>query len=129
MGGVTISASPATINIPTGYLVNESGDNYIRRTITIPNGIHVIEVYVHCFVEMTHIENYVYIGLQSNNKQWYSGNDLFNKSWFGYIGVTPNKQYTASLTCDSDERDAYIKTFYIKYSPEINNKTPTIYDY
>ena len=107
---------------------NNSG-NYISRSFTIPNGIHVIEVYVQCSVELTHIENYVDIELNSNNKQWYTGGDLYDKSFFGYVGVTPNKWYNVTLGCSSDESDAYIKTFYIKYSPEINNKTPGIYDY
>lgn len=47
-GGVTISASPATASVPTGYLVNEYDcGSAITRTITIPNNVHVIRAYAY----------------------------------------------------------------------------------
>ena len=130
-GGLTISASSATEIVPTGYLVNEEKtyDDDITRTITIPNGIHVIEVYANA--SSSHEQDYpFYMTVSSNNKQWYYGSDYSEMVTFqGYIGVTQNKQYSIRVLTRVRGSESYIDRFYIKYSPEINNKTPTIYDY
>lgn len=126
-GGLTISASPATIDIPTGYLVNE--DDYgsgIARTITIPNGIHVIEVYAVGRNEDSSTDEQVYMSIGSNNKEWYTDTQDSSVVFYKYIGVTPNKQYTVTLDIIATSSSYRLQ---IKYSPEINNKTPTIYDY
>lgn len=126
-GGLTISASPATeIVVPTGYLINESNifDNYITRTITIPNGVKVIDARA----AINGIENDIWLEISSNNKRWLYMRDLHNEvSLQGYIGVSPNKQYTVTLNGSGDSNTVY--DFSIEYSPEINNKTPTITDY
>lgn len=63
----------------------------------------------------------------SNNKDWgFSDTDSYVEIYEN-IGVTPNKQYT--VTVELDPPGGAISTFYIKYSPEINNQTPTITDY
>lgn len=129
-GGTTFSASPATVSIPTGYLVDERNiyDNDITRTITIPNGIHVIEVYTSASGET---EDYpLHMSVSSNNKLWYYGKDDGGLvSFQGYIGVTQNKQYSIRVLARIRGGDSSIDRFYIEYSPEINNKTPTVTDY
>lgn len=71
----------------------------------------------------------IYVNLYSNNKTWYSNTTINSNIFNGYVRVTPNKQYTVTLTFDSDFNNGIIHRYYIRYSPEINNKTPTIYDY
>ena len=128
-GGVTISASPATIFVPpTGYLAKENVYDKTTKTITIPNGVKVIELYASCNAYDSHFdESTVSITVSSNNKQWYSNSDIYSVESTEYIGVTPNKQYTVTVVAGGE--DEYQGYFYIKYSPEINNKTPTVYDY
>ena len=126
-GGVVFSASPATeIVVPTGYLINESNifDDNITRTITIPNGVKVIDV----GATINGIENGVWLEIRSNNKRWLYMRDYYNEvSLQGYIGVSPNKQYTVTLIGSANSNTVY--DFFIEYSPEINNKTPTVTDY
>lgn len=126
-GGVVFSASPATeIVIPSGYLLNESNifDDIIVRTITIPNGVKVIDV----GATINGIENDIWLEIRSNNKRWLYMSDLYNEvSLQGYIGVSPNKQYTVTLIGSANSNTVY--DFSIEYSPEINNKTPTVTDY
>lgn len=129
-GGVTISASPATeIVIPTGYLARERTEYSITRTITIPNGINVIELYASCDSREISLDSMVVITVSSNNKQWCSNGDINSVECTEYIGVTPNKQYTVTVEPNGEMGNSYIGYFSIKYSPEINKKTPTVYDY
>lgn len=133
-GGVTFSASPATEKvIPTGYLVNESNTDvdYITKTITIPNGVKVIVVFASCFTPDYNTDT-ITIKVSSTNSKyrtWFGNNDYYDVSTQGYVGVTPNKQYTVTASANTHEGRIYINRFYIMYSPEINNKTPTITDY
>lgn len=69
----------------------------------------------------------VFISVSSNNKQWRNDGDINSVKYTEYIGVTPNKRYT--VTAEANGEDNYEGYFYIKYSPEINNKAPTVYDY
>lgn len=121
------SASPATeIVVPTGYLISESNifDNNITRTITIPNGVKVIDV----GATINGIENGIWLEIRSNNKRWLYMAGRYNEvSLQGYIGVSPNKQYTVTLMGSANSNTVY--DFSIEYSPEINNKTPTVTDY
>ena len=128
-GGLTISASPATVSVPTGYLVeNESDYDYITETITIPNGIKVIEVHASASADYTDYP--IVLSIRSDNKHWHSDDgDYYGISYNGYIGVTPNKQYTVNVSVSGRDVNGHIDSFYIRYSPEINNKTPTIKDY
>lgn len=73
----------------------------------------------------------LWMTVSSNNKQWYhgsNGGDGF-VSFLGYIGVTQNKQYSVRVLARVRGGDSSIERFYIRYSPEINNQTPTITDY
>ena len=127
--GVVFSASPATeIVIPSGYLVNVSMTNvdYITKTITIPSGVKVINVYASCYSRG--VDDIISISV-SGNKPWLSNDDYYDVATYGYIGVTPNKQYTVEVSADTPYRRVYIDSFYIKYSPEINKQTPDVYDY
>ena len=128
-GGLTISASPATIDIPTGYLVDESNFANITRVITIPNKVKVISVsaYGENDNDIAHWEDRpIDMRVKSSNRLWYTGSDNGSTSFSVYIGVTPNKQYT--IRANVSGADA-LMNLYIGYSPEINNETPTIYDY
>ena len=130
-GGVVFSASPATVSIPTGYLIDERNtyNDDILRTITIPNGIHVIEVYAEASGSHE-LDCPLFITVSSNNKQWYHGGNNDGPIAFrGYIGVTQNKQYSIRVHAGVRGGDSYIDRFYIRYSPEINKQTPDIYDY
>lgn len=133
-GGTTFSASPATVSIPTGYLVDERNtyNNDITKTITIPNGIHVIEVYAEASGDAETENSYtLWMIVSSNNKQWYHGSNggYGSVSFQGYIGATQNKQYSITVHANARGGDSSIDRFYIRYSPEINNKTPTVTDY
>lgn len=68
----------------------------------------------------------VYMSIGSNNKEWYTDTQDSSVIFYKYIGVTPNKQYTVTLDIIATSSSYRLQ---IKYSPEINNKTPTIYDY
>lgn len=114
--------------------MDETGESYTngKRTFTIPNGIKVIEVYGN----VTNSDGFLgmRVTVSSNNKVWFDdSNTVGDESYSefsGYVGVTPNKQYTI-ITNFNAISGGYpiIDSFYIRYSPEINNKTPTIYDY
>lgn len=72
----------------------------------------------------------VYINVSSSNKSWYGTPDNYSAIISGYVGVTPNKQYTVALTVNSRlDNSAIAYRYYIKYSPEINKQTPTVTDY
>ena len=132
-GGLTISASPATIDIPTGYLVDEEDtfDNSITITITIPNGVKVIEVFAEASANYDNPDYDVWLNIFSNNKPWYDGSSNGDDvvAFTGYIGVTPNKQYSITVYTNMHVGRSTIDRFYIRYSPEINNQTPTVTDY
>lgn len=101
----------------------------ITRTITIPSGIHVIEVYAEASAQYDN-EMRLFMTVSSNNKQWYyGGNNDELIAFRGYIGVTQNKQYSIRVRVSVRGGDPYIDRFYIRYSPEINKQTPDIYDY
>ncbi len=111
-------------------MINETNTYDITGTITIPNGVKVIEVYVEAGSDNQEENERVYINVSSSNKSWYNNFGIYNASISEYVGVTPNKQYTVALTVHSrldDSAIAYI--YYIKYSPEINKQTPTVTDY
>lgn len=130
-GGLTFTASPASeIVIPTGYLINETNTYDITRTITIPNGVKVIEVYAEGGTDNQVESERVLINVSSDNKSWYGSSDNYNVIIRGYVGVTPNKRYTVTMRIHSRLDDTAIAySYYIKYSPEINKKTPTVTDY
>ena len=129
-GGLTFTASPATeIVVSTGYLINESDiDGSATRYITIPNGVKVIEVYASAHI-VDNILHYINLAVGSS-RVWCYNKDIESVECTEYIGVTPNKRYHVYVDIDTREGDdCDIDRFYIKYSPEINNKTPTVTDY
>ena len=129
-GGVTISASSATVSVPTGYLVNEYDcGSSITRTITIPNNVHVINAYAHAENNSGGASDEyrdISVEIYRNNKKWGYNSSTGSVGCGRDIGVTPNKQYTVSMHANGN--DVY-SVFQIRYSPEINNVTPDIYDY
>lgn len=104
-------------------------NDYITKTITIPSGIKVINVYASCYSDDSTKPLFLSVTNDSNHKFWLDDNDYYSVASDGYIGVTPNKQYSITAIVDRDDGNAYIDSFYIEYSPEINNKTPTVTDY
>ena len=98
----------------------------ITKTITIPSGVKVINVYASCYSKGTSLP--IFIGV-SGNKRWLSNVDVYDVETDGYIGVTPNKQYTVEVSADTNYGRVFIDRFYIEYSPEINKQTPTTTDY
>lgn len=128
-GGLTFSASPATIDIPTGKIILE--DSMVNRnySLTIPSGVKVLEVYLSINSLDEGVEAVINIANNKSDKTWAdvtgwwedgSPDDTTN-----YVGVTPGKTYSLYINMDV-EGDS---SGYIAYSPEINNKTPDVYDY
>ena len=97
-------------------------------SLTIPSGVKVLEVYLSIDSLDEGAEGDLFIINNKSNKGWaeVSGwwengsDDITN-----YVGVTPGKTYSLIINMDVDGSSSG----YIAYSPEINNKTPTIYDY
>lgn len=128
-GGLTISASPATIDIPTGKIILENSMYDKNYLLTIPSGVKVLEVYLSIDSLDEGAEGYIRILNNNSHKIWAdiqgwwendSDDDTTN-----YVGVTPGKTYSLFISMEVDGDSSG----YIAYSPEINNKTPTIYDY
>lgn len=128
-GGLTISASPATIDIPTGKIILEDSMYNRNYSLTIPSGVKVLEVYLSIDSLDEGAEGVLYITNNKSNKGWaeVSGwwEDGFPDDITNYVGVTPGKTYSLIISMDVYGSSSG----YIAYSPEINNKTPTIYDY
>ena len=87
----------------------------------------MISVYASCYSDNTAPEAPIFISVSGRNAGLRS-DDYYDVGTDGYIGVTPNKEYTVTVSADSPDR-VYIDRFYIEYSPEINKQTPTITDY
>lgn len=106
-------------------------DNSITITITIPNGVKVIEVFAEASANYDNPDYDVWLNIFSNNKPWYDGSSNGDDvvAFTGYIGVTPNKQYSITVYSNLHAGWSTIDRFYIRYSPEINNQTPTVTDY
>ncbi len=123
-GGVVFSASPATINIPTGRIDLEIDQ---QQTITIPIGIKVVLATVNILI--TDDSHHATLGIrnESSNKLWVRAvtMDGDTKESEKYIGVTAGKQYALYV----NSTNVYDGNAYLKYSPSINNVTPDITDY
>ena len=101
----------------------------ITRTITIPNNVHVINAYAYAENNSgSASDKYkdISVEIYRNSKKWDYNSSTGSVECDRYIGVTPNKQYTVSMYAN---RNYVYSVFQIDYSPEINNETPTIYDY
>ena len=66
------------------------------------------------------------VEIYRNNKKWGSSSSTGSVGCDVYVGVTPNKQYTVRMYVDGN---VVYSNFSILYSPEINNRTPDVYDY
>ena len=129
-GGVTISASPATVSIPTGSIDIQEDETPLN--FTVPTGITVLKVEL-------------WVGSNSNSK-------------IAYVGVTPGSVHTIMLQHGNSQlpviphavvctthrhpnnnpitvyvvigiQDYQPMTARISWSPEINTHTPTVTDY
>ena len=127
-GGLTISASPATIDIPTGKIILEDNTDDRNYSLTIPSGVKVLEVCLSIDSLNEGVE--CYISIQNNNGDkiwadiacWWENSPVVITN---YVGVTPGKRYSLYINMDVEGSSSG----YIAYSPTINNKAPTIYDY
>lgn len=128
-GGLTISASPATIDIPTGKIALADSTVDRNYSLTIPSGVKVLEVYLSIDSLDEGAEGLLYITNNKNGNTWadVSGwwEDVFPDDITNYVGVTPGKTYSLIINMDVYGSSSG----YIAYSPTINNKTPTITDY
>lgn len=90
----------------------------------------MIEVYVEGGSDNQIESERVYINVSSNNKSWYGSSGNYDAIIRGYVGVTPNKQYTVKMMVNNRlDNTAIVYSYYIKYSPEINKQSPTVTDY
>lgn len=104
-------------------------DNDLEEYFTIPNGVKVIEVYASAYI-IDGTDHIIRLSVYSDSSTWIYASDDGGIYHTVYVGVTPNKKYHVYAVTESRENeDCKIDRFYIKYSPEINNKTPTVTDY
>ena len=136
-GGVTISATPATISVPTGSIEIANGTKYAdshlygSKSFTVPNNIRVIRIYFYATSVRTYQDNAFSCSLQSGNRWLFSdiGNDD-PLNTYRDVGVTPGKTYTLTGYLDGEIDSCGIDgSIYLEYSPSINNATPDITDY
>lgn len=101
-------------------------ENY---SLTIPSGVKVLEVYLSIDSLIEGAEGYICIRNNNSDKIWADVNSWWENGFpddtINYVGVTPGKTYSLYISMDADNDSSG----YIAYSPTINNKTPTIYDY
>ena len=89
----------------------------------------MIEVYASAYITYG-TEHIIALDVSSNSSQWIFATELYNVYRTVYVGVTPNKEYYIRTYAETREQeDCKIDRLYIKYSSEINKKTPTITDY
>ena len=136
-GGVTFSATPATVSIPSES-INIVNDAFYDQsfmdgstTFTVPNNIRVIRIYFYATSVRAYQENNFTCSLKSGNRWLFSnigGGDPLDIC--RYVGVTPGKTYalTGYLngSIDSCGINGLIR---LDYSPSINNTSPDITDY
>lgn len=104
-------------------------ENGLIDNFTIPNGVKVIEVYASAYITNDTAHN-IHLSVRSSGGDWINITGETTVYHTVYIGVTPNKEYYIHTHAETREiEDCKISRLYIRYSPEINNKTPTIYDY
>lgn len=100
-------------------------NNYL---LTIPSGVKVLEVYLSIDSLNEGAEGYISILNNNSDKNWAGTQGWWegvSNDTTDYVGVTPGKTYSLFISMEVDGDSSG----YIAYSPEINNKTPTIYDY
>lgn len=109
--------------------MNRSNDGaVITEYITIPNGVKVIEVYTSAHIT-DNTDHWIGLNIVSGKISFSDGNYMSIDST-AYFGVIPNRHYSVYVeTATREMEDCEIDRFYIRYSPEINKKTPTVTDY
>lgn len=128
-GGVTISASPATINIPTGSIeianVTYTDQSYISgvKTFTVPNNIRVIRIYFYATSARVYPDNGFSFSLKSGNRWLFSDiGDDDPLDTFRDVGVTPGKTYALTGYLNGKIDSCGINGLIsLKYSPSIND--------
>lgn len=137
MGGVTISATPATVSIPTESIEIVSGKEYDygylygSKSFTVPNNIRVIRIYFYATSVRVYQDNRFSCSLKSGNRWLFSdiGGD-YPLDIYRDVGVTPGKTYTLTGYLNGEIDSCGIDgSIYLEYSPSINNATPDITDY
>lgn len=127
-GNVTVGATlEASVPTTETILLGPIEDANTTVTITVPAGVKVLKV--EGDVSHEH-EGEVSLSVYSVNgkKYWLSLWDYGNTYGFWYVGVTPNKSYTLTLSTDS-ETGTESGSVTISYSQSINNQTPKVTDY
>lgn len=121
--GATLEASVPTTE--TSLLSTEYVSGTV--TITVPAGVKVLKVDGDVYHDY---KGEVSLNVYSVNgkKYWLylCDYEYAHDQW--YVGVTPNKSYTLSLSIDS-ESDTELGSVTISYSQSINNQTPKVTDY
>lgn len=98
-------------------------------SLTIPSGVKVLEVYLSIDSLDEGAEGYLCIVNNRNDKTWADvggwWEDGFPDDITSYVGVTPGKTYSLTISMDTDGSNSG----YIAYSPTINTHTPVVTDY
>lgn len=129
-GGVTFSASPATVSIPTGSVTITEKDNlYSTHTFTVPAGIKVVELRL---TEYYSTYGPIYIGVtpgSSHNLR------LYGRQWsqirlYGVIcGTHHDVEWGKPIPYPISGGYLRFLNYIISWSPEINTHTPDYTDY
>ena len=125
-GGVTISATPATVSIPTGSLWLDGNNN----TFTVPAGIRVLKIEIANYFDEQYVgvtPGKTYNNLNGVEESYDEGNIMY-----AYVtrGIYPNEVYWAIFgDTGSEQLGVSTSDFTIYWSPEINKQIPTRKDY
>lgn len=126
-GNVTVGATLEASVPTTETILLSTMDVNTTVTITVPAGVKVLKVSGDVYHEN---EGEVALDVYSVNskKYWLSVFNYEGASDIWYVGVTPNKSYTLTLSTDS-ETGTESGSVTISYSQSINNQTPKVTDY
>lgn len=126
-GNVTVGATLEASVPTTETRLLSTVDVNTTVTITVPAGVKVLKV--EGDVSHEH-QGEVALNVYSVNskKYWLFVYNYEYASDIWYVGVTPNKSYTLTLSTDS-ETGTESGSVTISYSQSINNQTPKVTDY
>lgn len=125
-GGVTFSASPATINAPTGNTDSYYVDGFRSMDIvfTPPPGVKVVLCEMNA--EAQDDEFSCTLINSSNVIIWVYADGIVSADNSSYVAVTPNKTYKLALSFNNYSGSGSVVLY---YSPEINNHSVDVKDY
>lgn len=126
-GNVTVGATLEASVPTTETSLLSTMDMDITVTITVPAGVKVLKVDGNVYHEGEG-EVTLYVYSVNGKKYWLSLLGYEAAVGITYVGVTPNKSYTLTLSADS-ETGTESGTVIISYSQSINNQTPKVTDY